>query len=65
MKAAEHSVELRGSLPAAGVKHRNSTLFVEFDIVLDVVFNVWDSWRLELGSELTYKTDNSTYRISK
>ena len=65
MKAAEHSVELRGSLPAADVKHRNSTLFVEFEIVMDVVFNVWDSGRSELGSELTYKTDNSTYRIYK
>ena len=65
MKAAEHSVELRGSLPAAGVKHRNSTLFVEFEIVMDVVFNVWDSVRLELGSELTYNTDNSTYRTYK
>ena len=65
MKALEHSVELISCLPATGVKHRNSILFVEFEIVTDVELNVWDSGRSELGSDLTYKTDNSTYRRCK
>ena len=63
MKATEQSAGLRGNLAEAGVKHRKSISSVEFELPMDVEFDVRTSRGSELGFELTYKTDNSTYRI--
>lgn len=52
-KAIEQSAGLRGNLSKPGVKHRNSTSFVKFELVMDVEFDVWDSRGSGLGSELT------------
>ena len=62
MKATEQSAALRGNLADACVKHRKSTSFVECDVAMDVEFDVRTSRGSELGFELTYKTDSSTYR---
>ena len=63
MKATEQSAGLRGNLAEACVKHRNSMSFVEFDLSMDVEFDVGISRGLKIGFELTCKTDSSTYRI--
>ena len=63
VRATEQSAGLRGNLAEARVKHRNSMSFVEFDLPMDVEFDVGTSRGSKLGFELTHKTDNSTYRI--